>query len=173
MELKQSGSVTKYISELRNLSLTVRYLSEGETFDKTVDGLKYYFHLEIIKITVVSFEEALQISLRVDSAIWRERGGNEGFRGHNSSTDGGPPPMKIVNVTVTTPHSSNSQVRCGSQRQKDVETNAFFNCHQSGCRPWKHKTNTGLVNNVGIEPCDDNEPGPDSEEDMAATESEN
>lgn len=29
--------------------------------------------------------------------------------------------------------------KMSEQRQKDLQNNACFTCHKSGCRPWKHQ----------------------------------
>lgn len=101
---RQKGSVAKYISEYRNLILAVPDISEGETFDRFVDGLKHNILLEVLKSTVANFEDATKVALIVDSALWTEyqstRRSYSTFRGQHGSASGStdPTPMKIGNI---------------------------------------------------------------------------
>lgn len=45
-------------------------MTESEMFDKFVDGLKREVKIEVLKSTVGTFEQAAQVVLRVDSALW-------------------------------------------------------------------------------------------------------
>ena len=49
--------------------LTIPNTTEGENFE-FVEAVKYEVKVEVFKITVTQFEQAAQISLQVDSAIW-------------------------------------------------------------------------------------------------------
>ena len=86
------------------------------------------------------------MALNIDSAIWRARSGNTGFRYPvNQSRESGPVPMEIGNF-----NSGPSTRAVREQRKKDLEKGACFKCHKVGCRPWKCSTvrtnNTEMVN---------------------------
>lgn len=68
--LKQTASVSKYLSEFRNCILTINAISEGEKFDRFVQGLTQEIKLEVLKSQSSSFEDAAKIALRIDSSLW-------------------------------------------------------------------------------------------------------
>lgn len=51
---------------------TIPDVTEGEKLDKFVDGLKHDVRLEVLKSTVQTFEEAVRVALRIDSAVWSD-----------------------------------------------------------------------------------------------------
>ena len=143
--LKQTSSVSKYLSDFHNIVFTIPDVNEGERLDKFVDGLNHQIRLEVMKSTVNTFEDASKIALRVDSAL-------NTFTKHpisGSSAAEGPTPMEIGNL------EHRHDRRCGeSQRTKDIRLNACFTCHKVGCRPWKHKTVEASVSNVELHMAD-------------------
>lgn len=155
-KLHQTTNVSKYISEFRNLILTIPDITEGEKFDKFLSGLKYEVRVEVMKSTVATFERAAHIAIRVDSAIWgagstwnMNVGGNNNVGGQQ-----GPTPMEIGNVRA---RENNSGKPRESQRERDIRLNACFRCHKIGCRP--NRCTTGRINNVQV----DEQGTPDSE----------
>lgn len=118
--LVQRTSVTNYLTEFRNIVLTIPGISEGEKVDRFSQGLKPNIRLEVMKAGSQTMTEASRIALNVDSALF----GAGMFRNQNS----GPfpsvlhTPMEIGNF---------------EQRNKDRSNNACFKCHKVGCRPWK------------------------------------
>lgn len=154
---KQKGSVSKYISEYRNVILAVPDISEGEKFERFVDGLKSNIRLEVMKSTVTTFEEAAKISLRIDSALWKEnhKGGFSyyGTQYNTAGSSSSPTPMEIGNVRGMNRRPLTSEQRI--QRKKDQENNACYVCHTKNCRPWKcrpKKINNTEANTDGAEP---------------------
>lgn len=142
--LRQLHSVSKYLSEFRNLILAIPGMSEGEKLDRFIEGLKYPVRVEVLKTHSDSFEECARIALNVDSAIWRASSGSraDGAQGNRGSTSNSmPTPMEVGN-TEGSKRSRNQT----EQRKRDIERGACFTCHQVGCRPWKHRA--PAVNNV-------------------------
>ena len=135
--LKQKTSVSKYLSDFRNIILTLPEVTEGEQFDKFINGLKSEVRLEVLKSTASTIEEAAHIALRVDSAMWRF----ENYEGVTSKTrDNGPISMEIGNI-------QSQKSRTSTQRRENLANNSCFRCHKSGCRPWKYGTtiNTSTI----------------------------
>lgn len=125
--------------------LTVPDITDDEKWDKFCNGLKYEIRLEIMKANVSTFDEAAQIALRVDSALW---GANMGRHLDNCSTSRNfPTPMEIGNVEKD--RRSEEQVT-SQQRQKELRNNACFYCHKVGCRPWKHRQRRPSVSNIAV-----------------------
>ena len=119
-KLVQRTSVTSYLTEFRNIVLTIPGMSEGEKVDRFSQGLKPNIRLEVMKAGAQTMSDASRIALNVDSALF----GAGMFRFQN---DGGFPgsqytPMEIGNV---------------EQRDQDRSNNACCKCHKVGCRPWK------------------------------------
>lgn len=140
-ELKQTGSVEKYLSEYRNITLMINDVSEGEKVDRFVDGLKYNVRVELLEMNCVSFEESARIALNVDSAIWGARRGTTGNRSYgDASYSTVPTRMEVGNV------NSSSKSGARGPRKKDPEKGACYRCKKMGCRPWK--SNPLRVNNV-------------------------
>eukprot|EP00171_Calliarthron_tuberculosum_P004967 IDg4967t1 len=69
-KLKQSRSVAKYLTDFRNFLLVIPDMTEGEKLEKFADGLKNELRLKVLKISASTLEEAVQVALRVDGAIW-------------------------------------------------------------------------------------------------------
>lgn len=63
-KLKQSFSVSKYLSEFRNVIITIPDMSEGEKWDKFCSGLKHEVRIEVIESAATTFEDAAKIALR-------------------------------------------------------------------------------------------------------------
>lgn len=76
-KLKQTWSISKDVTEFKNIRLTNADISDGEKFDKSVDGLKPNVMVEANKSSMNNFEDATRAALIVDSALWRA------YRGHN------------------------------------------------------------------------------------------
>ena len=127
-KLKQTMTVAKYLSEFRNLVLTIPDVSDGEKYDKFVSGLKYQIRLEVMKGSVGTFEEAARVALNVDGAINAASGSTVTTRNIGTA----PTPMEIGNVQA-------DETASETQRAKDLRTNACFRCHKPHCRPYKCK----------------------------------
>ncbi len=72
-KLRQTGSVSHYLSEFRNVVLTIPGMNEDEKFEKFIQGLNHEVKLEVLKSTAANFEEAARISLRVGSFLWNSK----------------------------------------------------------------------------------------------------
>lgn len=118
--LVQRTSVTHYLTEFRNIVLTIPGMSEGEKVDRFSQGLKPNIRLEVMKAGAQTMAEASRIALNVDSALF----GAGMFRHQSGSPfpSSQHTPMEIGNI---------------EQRNKDRTNNACFRCHKVGCRPWK------------------------------------
>ena len=125
--LAQKTSVSAYLTEFRNVCLSIPGMSEGEKVDRFVRGLKPLVRIEVIKAGAQSMDDASRIALSVDSALF----GARMFHNPRSSfakesfADPTPTPMDIGNI---------------EQRRKDLQNNSCFKCHKVGCRPWKCRT---------------------------------
>lgn len=93
-QLKQIGSVERFVSEYRNLILMIGDMNDGEKVDRFVDGLKYNVRVEVLKTNCNSFEECARVALNIESAIWRARRGNSG-NSFVTPIHSGPTPMEI------------------------------------------------------------------------------
>lgn len=130
--LKQTQSVSKYLSEFRNSTLMISDVSAGEMFDRFVQGLKREIRVEVLKSQCSTFEEAAKIALRVDSALWSTSFPQESFRrGTYGSNSQQPLPMEIGNMQKN--DLTEEQKR---QRATDLKNNACVVCHKKKCRPW-------------------------------------
>jgi len=148
-KLKQVTSVSKYISEFRNIVLTIPDVTDGEKWDKFCAGLKTEIRIEVMKSTASTFEEAAKIALRVDSALFAAgRMEARGSVGASPSKEA-PTPMEIGNMETGRGGWRRYET---TQREEDRRNNACFKCHKPGCRPWKHdKRSRGPgANNVGV-----------------------
>eukprot|EP00171_Calliarthron_tuberculosum_P005965 IDg5965t1 len=144
--LKQRSSVVRYLSEFRNVILAILDVTKGEKFDKFVDGLKNTIRMEVLKSTVQSFEEATQMAVRIDSALERMS-----MDVPAQTPSGGVTQMEIGNMETTAgSDGSRKNAAARKQRQKDLENNACFVCHKTGCRSYKHKGRAS-VNNVEVD----------------------
>lgn len=145
--LKQTKSVSHYLSEFRNILLTMADVTAGEKFDKFVAGLKREIRIEVMKSTVANFEEAAQIALRVDGALWSSQMISKGGYHSNHDQTNDVVPMEIGNVEGSSRGSKKDYL----QKKKDRARNACFICHKVGCRPWKHRkseiNNSSAVDN--------------------------
>lgn len=125
--LKQNSSVSKYLSEFRNCILTVNDMSDGERFDRFVQGLKNEVKLEVLKSQASNFEDAAKIALRIDSALWSSTAYVTEATGSRSD------PMEIGNVQRRTPRYDDRR----RQKEQDIKNNCCVVCHTKHCRPWK------------------------------------
>lgn len=122
--LKQNGSVSKYLSEFCNLVLTILDISfprweMGQVFA----GLKYDIRIKVMKSTVVTFEVAATVTLRVSIALWSFTRDSGVFKGERSGV--GQSPMNIGNL---------EKQKWDAKWQGDVRNNACFKCDKVGCR---------------------------------------
>ena len=117
--LVQRTSVSVYLSEFRNITLTIPGISEGEQVDRFCQGLKPQVRLEVMKAGAQTMIEASRIALNVDAALFGA--GMYHHQGHGRYNSG-PTPMEIGNF---------------EKRNEDRKRNACFSCHKVGCRPWK------------------------------------
>ena len=133
---KQSGSVATYLSNFRNIVLTIPDMSASEKWDKFVSGLKPKIQFEVRKSSCVEFEEATKIAMRVEAAFAGVSSDptSSGSVSSPSATGGAAyEPMEIDNTEIRRTERS-------KQRLQDIRNNACFKCHKSGCRPWKHRS---------------------------------
>jgi hypothetical protein len=93
-KLRQRTSLVSYISEFRNIALTISGITEDEQFDRFCEGLKPEIKLEVQKSNAASFEAAARIALNVDSAYYGMQL-NSSVKTYESSE--GPTPMEIGN----------------------------------------------------------------------------
>lgn len=83
-DCRQKGSAAKCISEYRNIILAVPDISEGEKFDRFVDGLKQNVRMEVLKSAVATFEGETKVALSVDMHY-----------GENIPAEGNAPLLKV------------------------------------------------------------------------------
>lgn len=129
--LKQTHSVSKYLSEFRNCVLTIADISGGEKFDRFVHGLKKEIRVEVLKSQCSTFDEAATVALRVDSALWSTFHNHDNSFRSTSDSNGGPVPMEIGNLQRRKPLTEEER----KQRAIDIRNNACVRCHKKKCRP--------------------------------------
>ena len=94
-KLIQRTSVSDYLTEFRNLTLTITGMNEEEKVDRFVQGLKPHVRLEVLKSNARTMNDASRIALNVDSALF-----NAGmFRFQGYRQDPAPTPMEIGNFS--------------------------------------------------------------------------
>ena len=140
--LRQKTSVNAYLNEFRNIVISIPGISNDEKLDKFVSGLKPEVLLEVRKNRPADFENAAQIALTVDSALFSmNRYYQSNFVAGPSS---GPQPMDIGNVESNTHYRGKSFKPKGrgggmnKQRMNDLKRGLCYVCHEPGCRSWKH-----------------------------------
>jgi hypothetical protein len=138
--------VASYISEFRNIALSIPGISEEEQFNRFCEGLKPEIKLEVLKSNLNKMNEAVRVALNVDSALYGVRT-DVRFRNGFQSSDGAgasPTPMEIGNVQSarTYPRRQGSSNGNGfgnrNLRQQDVINGACFICHKKDCRARFH-----------------------------------
>lgn len=149
---KQTGSVYKYISAFRNVTLAVHNVREGEKFDRFVDGLKPNIRIEVMKSNVRTIEDASKIAMRIDSAIWHNY--NDQSYQRSSPAKQEATPMEIGNFEKASRKPLNADEK--KQREIDRKNKACFVCQKSGCRPWKQRSKV-QTNNTEMVPDDEDE----------------
>ncbi len=112
-------------------------MTESELFDKFVDGLKNEIKIEVVKSTVGTFEQAAQVALRIDGALYNA---NRLVRSNMGGLANGPVPMEIGNIegSGVTKNSKN----------KGPKKGVCYVCKKEGCRPWKHDKPVQVNNSV-------------------------
>jgi Retrotransposon gag protein len=141
-KLRQRSSVASYVSEFRNIALTISGITDDEQFDRFCEGLKPKIKLKVLRSNAASFEEAVRGALNVDSAY-------DGMRLSTRSRH-----MKAVKVqhrwkleifnrqgsihenSTTHQGIKGNQVvlngRSVSSRNKDLAQGTCFVCHKKG-----------------------------------------
>ena len=91
--LDQRTSVSKYLSEFRNIVLTIPDMNEREQVDRFCQGLKPQIPLEVLKSGARIIIDASRIALNIDSALW-----GTGMYNIQKPSFSGPCPMEIWNI---------------------------------------------------------------------------
>jgi len=145
--LRQTTSVSGYLTTFRNLVIGIPGMNEDEKLDRFCSVLKNVVKLEVLKANPADLNAASQIALNVDSAFY----GAGMFNRSSFGGGAGPQPMEIGNLEGST-HYRGKSFKKGkkpkTQRAIDLANNACFTCHKVGCRAWKHED--GKVNVVEI-----------------------
>jgi hypothetical protein len=150
-KLRQRTSVASYISEFRNIALTISGITDDEQFDRFCEGLKPEIKLEVLKSNAASFEEAVRIALNVDSAYYGMRLSTN-VKTYESSESPTPMeignfqssrkyPRKFNNLSMNQRKPSGFTGRSVSSRKKDLTQGTCFVCHKKGCRARFHEDN--------------------------------
>ena len=127
-KLVQRTSVSSYLSEFRNILLTIPEMSELEQVDRFCQGLEPQIRLEVLKAEARTIIDASRIALNVDSVLW-----GAGVHSFQRQRYTGPTPMEIGNI---------------EQRRKDLRNNSCFKCHTLGFRPRRCGTGHSRTTNV-------------------------
>ena len=140
--LTQRPSVSAYLTEVRNTVLSIPGNTEDEKLDRFCSGLKPQVKLEVLKSNPTSFDQAAQVTLSFDSALF----GAGMFNAWGGQSRGfgtpSPQPMEIRNVEKHQQHYRGNGLKNNNmieQRKRDLQNNACFTCHKPGCRPWMHQ----------------------------------
>lgn len=127
--LKQTGSVAKYLSEFRNIVLTVPDITNNKKRDQIFSVLRYEVPLEVMKSTVSSFEATTKIALRVYSALISASGELDNTQVFRSSTRDVPTPMEIGNL-----EKDRARFTMTPQRTRDLRGSVCFVKHPKELR---------------------------------------
>lgn len=111
--LVQRYTVSTYLSEFRNIILTIPGISEGEQVDRFCQGLKPQIRLEVMKAGAQTMNDASRIALNVDAALH-----GAGMYGMQNGFN--PTPMEIGNY---------------EQKTFDRSKRLCYRCHKAGCKP--------------------------------------
>ena len=139
--LRQTTSVSSYLTTFRNLVIGIPGMNEAEKLDRFCSGLKDAVKLEVLKANPADLNAASQIALNVDSAFY----GAGVFNRSSHGAFAGPQPMEIGNVEGGAHYRGKSfkkGKKSKTQKEIDLANNACFTCHKVGCRPWKHENGT-------------------------------
>lgn len=140
--MSQKASVPSYINEIRNTVIRIPGISGDRELDKFCSCLKPMVLLERLKSVSENVENATQIALNVDSALYRAGVLSCGYRPEFRSE---PEPMDIGNVESRPPlrekamRNKPSACETNGQKRKDMANNACSVCHKADCRTWKRK----------------------------------
>ena len=93
--LYQRRSVGSYVTEFRNIALTIPGITEEEQLDRFCEGLKPQIKLEVLKSNTTTLSDAVRVALNVDSALYGMRAGASFRNGWQSSVveETSPSPM--------------------------------------------------------------------------------
>lgn len=95
--LRQTGSVRTYASFFRSIAMSIPNITDDEKKDRFIRGLKSKTMQEVKLRCPESFDEAVRMSVRFDSLMWRSPSGNPGKNGH---TNPRPEPMDLGAISA-------------------------------------------------------------------------
>lgn len=169
--LRHESSVAKYLTDFRNISLTIPDMNDGEKWDRFISGLKKEVRIEVLKSSAPTFEQAATVALRIDGAIMGAEEGGSGAGPSNGANT--PTPMEVGNVEGRRAPNPN----WNREQLKDFHNNRCFKCKKTGCRPWKcgkgGKKNGPALNNNEARRADANPDAAVSDEENDSSDSEN
>ena len=123
-KLTERPSVSAYLAGVRNKVLTVPGITEDEKRDRFCTGLKPQVKLEVLKSNPTSFDEAAQVALSVDSAMFGA-GMFNSWRGQSrGSSTPNYQPMEIGNIEKRQQHYGGNGFRNNNmsvQRKRDLK----------------------------------------------------
>jgi Retrotransposon gag protein len=137
-KLCQKVSVASYISEFRNIVITIPGITAEEQLDRFCEGLKPVIKLEVLKSNVNKMNEAVRVALNVDSALYEIRTYVRFRNGFKSAEGAGasPTPMEIGNVQSSRTYPRRQRSNKGSgiisrnPRQQDLSNGSCFVCQK-------------------------------------------
>ena len=109
--------MSDYLTEFRNLTLTITGMNEEEKVNRFIQGLKPQVRLEVLKSNARTMNDTSRTALNVESALCNA--GMFRFQGYRQYP--APTPMEIGNF---------------EQHEKDRRNNACFRCNKVECRPF-------------------------------------
>ena len=147
-----------YVTEFRNIALTIPGITEEEQLDRFCEGLQPQIKLEVLKSNATTLSDAVRVALNVDSELDGMRAGASFRNGWQSSVveETSPSPMEIGNVQSSRTYPRNQRRGGGTEkasaghRQKDLLDGTCFICHKKDCRARFHGVDgkTTQVNNT-------------------------
>jgi Retrotransposon gag protein/Zinc knuckle len=131
--LQQTGSVQAYVVRFRDLTLEITDLSEAETLDRFIRGLRDKTRLEVEKGNPSSLEEAIEIAERFDSIVFGGRIFSQNSRvpyrpSYMAPNSTGPTPMEVDELSARTPRQRLDDAEKADLRKRG----ACFVCKQVG-----------------------------------------
>lgn len=129
--LRQLGSVSSYLNHFRNIIIETPGITSDEQLDKFCSGLKSPLRIEVLKESPSNMNEASRIALNIDSVIYGSRYfNNHGSNNNSSGLNHGYDAMEMGILSSKTRDKIKNSSWMSSQRKKDMDNNACFNCHE-------------------------------------------
>lgn len=135
-------SISSYLTELQNTVIAIWEIFEDEKLEKFCSGLKPQVKLEILKSNLAALGQATQIAFSMTRTIFGTGIYHSWGMKPSFFSNSGPQPTESENFEKCLERNKGNTFlieKTSEQRHKDLQHNAYFTCHESGCIPGKHR----------------------------------